>query len=45
MEQYTSDSINELIKDNLKDKSLKVKKLIYSMDFGNTEVVIKLGLN
>jgi len=45
MEKDVSDSINALLKDNLKDKNLKVKKLIYTMDFGTTEVVIKLGLN
>lgn len=45
MEKDISDSINDLLKDNLKDKKLNVKKLIYTMDFGSTEVVIKLGLN
>ncbi len=45
MQNDATESINELLKQNLKDKSLKVKKLVYTMDFGTTEVVIKLGLN
>jgi hypothetical protein len=38
-------SIEKMLNENLKQMSLKVKKLDYKMDFGSTEVVVKMGLN
>jgi hypothetical protein len=38
-------SIEKMLNENMKKKSVKVKKLSYKMDFGTTEVVVKLGLN
>lgn len=38
-------AIEKMLNENLKKASLKVKKLDYKMDFGSTEVVVKMGLN
>lgn len=37
--------LEKMLNDNNKKKEIKVKKLNYKMDFGTTEVVIKIGLN
>lgn len=45
-EQKDSESVLEkLITEDLEKINIKVKKLQYKMDFGTTEVVIKMGLN
>ncbi len=37
--------LEKMLNENNKKKEIKVKKLNYKMDFGTTEVVIKMGLN
>lgn len=38
-------ALEKMLNENLKKLSLKVKKIDYKMDFGSTEVVVKMGLN
>ncbi|MBU0579630.1 MAG: hypothetical protein KKA19_00485 [Candidatus Margulisbacteria bacterium] len=37
--------LEKLISEDLEKVNVKVRKLQYKMDFGTTEVVIKMGLN
>ncbi|MFC1517240.1 hypothetical protein ACFL5G_01660 [Candidatus Margulisiibacteriota bacterium] len=37
--------LEKLIAEDLEKVDVKVKKLQYKMDFGTTEIVIKMGLN
>ncbi len=37
--------LEKLIEEHLPKLDIKVKKLQYTMDFGTTEVAVKLGLN
>ncbi len=37
--------LEKLISEDLQKVNIKVKKLQYTMDFGTTEIVVKLGLN
>jgi len=38
-------NFNKSISKELSKFAIKVKKLQYKMDFGSTEVIIKMGLN
>ena len=37
--------LEKLINEDLEKLAVKVKKLQYKMDFGTTEIVVKMGLN
>lgn len=41
----TQSVLEKLIAEDLPKVDVKVKKLQYTMDFGTTEVVVKLGIN
>ena len=43
--KQTGTILEKLLKDELNKVSIHFKQLEYSMDFGNTEVAIKFGLN
>ena len=43
--KQTGTVLEKLLKDELNKVSIHFKQLEYSMDFGNTEVAIKFGLN
>lgn len=47
MEEHTEAQsvLEKLISEDLPKLDVKVKKLQYKMDFGTTEVVVKMGLN
>lgn len=47
MEEHTEAQsvLEKLISEDLPKMDVKVKKLQYKMDFGTTEVVVKMGLN
>jgi len=41
----TQSVLEKLISEDLPKLDVKVKKIQYTMDFGTTEVVVKMGLN
>jgi hypothetical protein len=44
-EEFNQSDLNKVLTKDLVSLNVKVKTLQYKMDFGSTEVVIKMGLN
>ena len=46
MSEYQADpKMEKFLTEDLEKMDIKVKKIQYKMDFGTTEILIKMGLN